>query len=455
MSAWELGGAALYQGDVLEVLAGMGDESVNCVVTSPPYWGLRDYGTGTWEGGDPECDHQVPKRPERTFADGRNVSGKSCTSCTSWTHRDCTTYKDTCGKCGARRVDRQLGLEPTVQEYVEKMVAVFREVRRVLRADGTCWVNMGDCYATGVGKVGDHPGGGSQGERWKSGYKGNHADDPKRAKVAAHIGPMTQPNRMPQPGLKPKDLVGLPWRVAFALQADGWWLRSDIIWHKPNPMPESVRDRPTRAHEYIFLLTKSAKYWYDNDAVKEPGALDTVPRYRRGRSDNHKWGDGGPLNQTIARTLAHMVSEAPEIDLLFGMDEEHGRDAHAPLNGTKRDKQRGHSRPHDGFNDRWDGMTKAEQCAGMRNLRDVWTHATCPYPGAHFATYPPELVLPCVLAGCPEGGVVLDPFAGTSATGEAALRCGRRYVGIELNPASIALSIERIGALAGQMELAR
>lgn len=199
----------ILQGDCLDRLRELPDESVHCCVTSPPYWGLRDYG------------------------------------------------------CAG-----QIGLEKTPQEYVAKMVEVFSEVRRVLRDDGTCWVNLGDCYATGAGRVGACPGGGERGAKW-AGYRGDRDKDPK----ATGIGPMTQPNRMPLPGLKPKDLVGIPWRVAFALQADGWYLRSDIIWHKPSPMPESVTDRPTKSHEYIFMLSKSERYAYDAEAIKEPGTL--------------------------------------------------------------------------------------------------------------------------------------------------------------------------------------
>ncbi|MCC6695000.1 MAG: site-specific DNA-methyltransferase, partial [Candidatus Hydrogenedentes bacterium] len=283
--------------DVVAGLATLEAESVNCVVTSPPYWGLRDYGTGTWEGGDAACDHQVPTLPSRNFLNGRGTGG----GCKSWTTRDCSTFLNICGKCGARRVDRQIGLESTVEEYVEKMVAVFREVRRVLRADGTCWVNMGDCYGAGTNNPTSF-----RRDRAQVCHRRGKDCDPKRGMAAAE-SPLHH-----AVGLKPKDLVGLPWRVAFALQADGWWLRSDIVWHKPNPMPESVTDRPTRAHEYLFLLTKSARYWYDADAIKEPASADTHARYARGRSDNHKWADGGPGNQTIAKTLEHMARKNGE-----------------------------------------------------------------------------------------------------------------------------------------------
>ena len=310
----------IYHGDVLACLAAMADESAQCVVTSPPYWGLRDYG----EAG-------------------------------------------------------QLGLEPTPQEYVAKMVEVFREVRRVLRADGVCWLNLGDSYATGAGKVGDCPGGGKQGEAWK-GYRGTRGGSEKHARGA--MGPMVQPNRMPIPGLKPKDLVGIPWRVAFALQDDGWWLRQDIIWHKPNPMPESVRDRCTKAHEYVFLLTKSARYWWDAGAMEEPSSGLTGGRF-----------GGGGLEVGRLRQDA------------------------------------GRKRPHDN---------------GTRNRRSVWTVATQPYSGAHFATFPPALIAPMILAGCPMGGVVLDPFHGAGTTALVCQQTGRRYVGCELNSDYIDMSLDRL-----------
>ena len=208
----------ILQGDALAVLRTLPAESVHCCVTSPPYFGLRDYG-----------------------------------------------------------VPGQIGLELSYPDYVARLLEVFREVRRVLRSDGTLWLNIGDSYATGAGKVGECPGGGKQGERWK-GYRGGHDASPKHADGA--IGPMTQANRLPQPGLKPKDLMMIPARVALALQADGWYLRSDIIWAKPNPMPESVTDRPTKAHEYLFLLSKSERYFYDYEAIKEP-AICGDPRSRR------------------------------------------------------------------------------------------------------------------------------------------------------------------------------
>jgi len=304
-------------GDALEVLRTIPDESVHCCVTSPPYWGLRDYG-----------------------------------------------------------VDGQLGLEATPEEYVARLVEVFREVRRVLRDDGTLWLNLGDSYATGAGKVGDCPSGGKQGARWRG----------EGSKHDYGIGPVSQPNRMPIRGLKPKDLVGIPWRVAFALQADGWYLRSDIIWAKTCCMPESVRDRPTKAHEYIFLLSKNKRYYYNCEAIKEP-AQDWGARDRKPGS--------------------------------------------AFVDGTT-----GRS-PQSGGND-------CDFAFSGRNKRSVWTVTPKPFPDAHFAVYPPDLIRPCILAGCPPGGTVLDPFFGAGTTGLVAKQEGRHYIGIELNPDYVTMAEERI-----------
>ena len=305
----------IITGDAREALATLPDESVHCCVTSPPYWGLRDYG----------CNGQI-------------------------------------------------GLESTPEEFVDRLVKVFREVRRVLRKDGTLWLNLGDCYATGGKSMGQCPGGGDQGERFLR---------------MGHVG--TQPNRMPLPGLKPKDMVGIPWRTAFALQADGWTLRSDVIWSKPNPMPESVKDRPTKAHEYLFLLSKSPRYFYDADAVREAG-------------------DPASANSSRPPTTGAALRES-----------QGGLTRTTPV-----------------------GRTCGLHSSGRRNRRSVWTIATQPFPGAHFAVMPPALVRPCVLAGCPVGGIVIDPFMGAGTVGVVAVETGRRYLGIELNPEYVEMARERI-----------
>jgi DNA modification methylase len=305
----------ILEGDCLTVLATMPDGSVDCVVTSPPYWGLRDYG-----------------------------------------------------------VNGQLGVETTSEEYVEHLVEVFREVRRVLERDGTLWLNLGDSYAND-GKWGGKTGG-------KQAYLPD--DDRKRTGRSKRVT-----------GLKPKDLVGIPWRVAFALQADGWWLRQDIIWAKPNPMPESVRDRCTKSHEYLFLMTKSARYFYDAGAIAEPTNT---------KDDSFRDRDVTKLNSTPGRTR---------------------------MGGLKTN----------GYD--------------FRNKRSVWTINTQAVSEAHFATFPEKLVEPCIRAGCRPGGIVLDPFCGSGTTGVVAFREGRDFVGIELNPAYCEMARKRIalGELAGKQEV--
>ena len=330
-------GVRIICADVLDGLRGLADESVQCVVTSPPYWGLRDYG----------------------------VAG-------------------------------QLGLEKTPEEYVARMVAVFAQVRRVLRKDGTLWLNMGDCYS------GAPPGNARpdhSGPRL-TGTRGEQAST--RARAVRALRDFGE-------DLKPKDLVGIPWRLAFALQADGWWLRSDIVWHKPNPMPESATDRPTKAHEYVFLMAKAERYYYDAGAIRTPfsaetkqQSFDTMDFQRR-----VKYANGAPS--------AH-----------------------------RNDKQRGHGRRHAGFDDRWDAMTKDEQTRNGANARSVWTIATQPYSEAHFATFPEELPRRCILAGCPAGGTVLDPFGGAGTTGLVAARLGRDAIVIELNPKYARMAAVRI-----------
>ncbi len=253
----------IHQGDCLAVLKTLDADSVDCVVTSPPYWGLRDYGTAQWEGGDAECDHKQPGTragvASTLRSDGRDHVGPY------EGERNLTVgfpYRHLCGKCGACRVDVQLGLEPTPEAYVARVVEIFREVWRVLRDDGTLWLNLGDSYAS-------HPAGNTKSRSERGNGKGLFRQGGDAQDHYFGNG-MKLPKSEDLPGLKPKDLVGIPWRVAFALQADGWYLRSDIIWHKPNPMPESVTDRPTKSHEYLFLLSKGPRYYWDAEAVREP-----------------------------------------------------------------------------------------------------------------------------------------------------------------------------------------
>ena len=299
-------------GDCIAGMKTLPEGCIHTCVTSPPYFGLRDYGGG----------------------------------------------------------DEEIGQEDTVDGYVQKMVEVFREVRRILRDDGTLWLNLGDSYMSAK-NCAPPP-------QTVGGQRGMPSD-------------FIPANRKDQKGLKTKDLIGIPWRVAFALQADGWYLRQDIIWNKPNPMPESVEDRCTKAHEYIFLLSKKSHYYYDHEAIKEPLAPSSVSR----------------LQQNI-------------------------------------DEQVGSARANGG--EKTNGNMKAvgDLSSGLKNKRSVWTVNAKGYKGAHFAVYPKELIAPCVLAGCPVGGMVFDPFTGSGTTAVVALNNGRNYVGTELNPEYVKIAEDRI-----------
>ena len=403
-----VGGAIIVEGDALEVLRALPDRSIHCCMTSPPYWGLRDYKIQpTIWGGDPACEHKFVDEIIATevgkgnWAQGTNGRGELQKGGVDAKREPIRSMavRGFC-HCGAWR--GTFGLEPTPALYVEHAVMIFREVRRVLRDDGTLFLNLGDSYATGAGKAAS-PSGGAQGERFlesgPSGYRSAHDLSPKHAMAQVPDGknpnamiPTYQPNRMPQAGLKPKDLVGIPWMVAFALRADGWYLRQDLIWAKPNPMPESVRDRCTKAHEYIFLLSKSERYYFDADSIAEPSTQDE-------RRETFRGG--------------------------------------AYCKGSTFDNSHG-GRANVVGNVRLQGPT--------RNKRSVWTVATQPFKGAHFATFPPKLIEPCILAGCPAGGVVLDPFAGAGTTGLVANRLQRRSVLIELNPQYVDIACARLKA---------
>ena len=305
-------------GDVFDKLAKLQDKSVNCVVTSPPYWALRNYGQ-----------------------------------------------------------DGQLGLELTPQEYVENMVNVFREIKRVLTDDGTFWLNIGDSYKP-AGK-------GSTKAGFNERYFGKKFQSDKQSATENHLD-----RSKFEADVKEKELVGIPWRLALALSADGWYLRQDIIWHKPNPMPESVRDRCTKAHEYLFLLTKQPKYYFNHEAMKEPAKWHGKDK----RSSNGRFEYDGKYKGEVGT----------------------GQRAFVQINET-------------------------------RNRRSVWSITTKPFKGAHFAVMPEALVEPCILAGCPENGVVLDPFFGSGTVGLVALRNNRKYIGIELNPDYAKLAQQRLSTI--------
>lgn len=443
---WEI-----REGDVLDRLRELSDESVHCVMTSPPYWGLRDYGTDKWAGGDPECQH--------VHAPGAATGNKGAVTTVPMRGRVCSL-------CGAVREDRQLGCEerldclgwatgnPCGECYICRMVAVFREVRRVLRKDGTCWVNMGDAYCSGTNAP-------------------RKATTTEGQDVPASWGDRCQSPRIAADGwLKPKDLCGAPWRLALAMQADGWWLRADCVWGKPNAMPSSVTDRPTTSHEYVFLFSRSSRYYYDDVAVREPSPPSTTTPGRNSRAN-------------VDRDREHATRQKRKPEQVGGTNGQAVRHANP---GTA-DRECGH------------------------NLRSVWWIATQPYRGAHFATFPEALVQIPILAGTSEYGccaecgapwervvekepvgdwnarreeraevghnsnagkkgedfyrdwtppqttgwqppcgcgaeavpcTVLDPFAGSGTTLAVAIRLGRSAIGVELNPEYVKQAHKRI-----------
>lgn len=412
----------ILTGDCRDVLRTMPDESVHCVVTSPPYFGLRDYGTATWVGGDPACSHVRLKRGASTI-DGGGYQSREI-------------YAVTCRQCGAQRIDRQIGLEETPTAFVAEMVAVFREVRRVLRKDGTLWLNLGDSYAGSWG---------AQAKRVTPGEisRNSVTNHPKRAQQTGSIR---------DAGLKAKDRMMIPARVALALQADGWWLRDEIVWHKPNPMPSSVTDRTTPSHEMVYMLSRSARYHYDCDAIKEPSV------------SGHPSGNGFARPQQIARggrgsteqwsPVRPQAARAREIAAEKGLTEAHI----AAIRAVGISDAGKAQVTQDGFgkNDpavmalaaeakaALGGYYREFLIAEMRTKRSVWTVPVMPFSEAHFATFPPDLIVDAIKAGCPAGGTVLDPFGGAGTTGLVADRLGRDAILIELNPAYATMARDRL-----------
>jgi DNA modification methylase len=404
-AAWEI-----KHGDVRAGLSSIAPGTVQTCITSPPYWGLRDYGTGTWEGG--ENDHAHDMVAHRNGRGGSGTPGKNTAGAFP-----SAVHAALCS-CGARRVDHQIGLEATVEEWIDTMVDVFRGVRDALRDDGTLWLNLGDAYASSAGDCSGEVGKKSNLE----GARQNQDETRKARAIIRNAAAHSSFHRDRQPkgdvqqkiaaGAKPKDLIGMPWRTALALRADGWFLRSDIIWSKPNPMPESVTDRPTKSHEYLFLLSKSSRYYYNADAVREP--LESGP------SDLYK-----------------MQSEADRYGGKTLTDDE---PLHAANGATHIGQKRGV------------GKKTVTGALMGRNRRSVWTVASDPFPGAHFATYPEKLIEPCILAGSRPDDLVLDPFTGSGTTGVVALRNGRRFVGCELSAAYVKMADRRIREQAGGLQ---
>jgi len=450
-------------GDVRSCLKQVEDGSVQCVITSPPYWGLRDYGTAKWEGGDPDCDHLGPPKATQAGFNERWYGKAPVASNKQGELR--IPYRGTCGKCGARRVDNQLGLEPTPEAYVADLVAVFREVKRVLREDGTVWLNLGDSYAgSGKGRMGD----------------GSHCEGGKQATDAGSCN--GELYRTDINACKPKDLVGIPWMVAFALRADGWWLRSEIIWAKPGPMPESVQDRPTRSHEQVFLLEKSGRplLWVHRDhAYHDAVYVEPEPDYRwtnvltteEVAVEPKDWAtamylDDHGKEQKLweRRNLWRSCEYYYDAEAIKELASPHS-DLSWPRNGASstlvvpghRTAQHGKIRTsvkRGGFNGKTSGLEGREAFRAiteMRNKRDVWTVATQPCAEAHFATFPAGLIDPMILAGSPEGGVVLDPFMGSGTTAIECVRLHRHYIGCELNPKYVKMAERRIRDMIGPL----
>ena len=333
----------ILQGDALEQLQTLPDNCIDCCVTSPPYYGLRDYG----------------------------IAG-------------------------------QIGLEERPEEYIDKLVSIFRELKRVLKPTGTFWLNVGDSYAGGQG-------------RWGGGVSNITT---KQSSNNGSLSQIPSTHKWEHETIKSKDLIGIPWMLAFALRSDGWYLRQDIVWAKTNAMPESVTDRCTKSHEYIFLLTKEPHYYFDHEAIQEPCVRDTGNADIKFGGNKYRYGKRGD------EKVSHIYS---------------GRTYHPKHKNLQYDGQT----PNTMHKRRAEGLPDIEYT--VRNKRDVWSLPVAQYKGAHFATFPEKLVAPCILAGCPVGGVVLDPFFGSGTVGKVAIQLNRQYLGVELNEKYIKLAQERLG----------
>jgi len=345
----------IYQGDCLSTLKTFDSESINCCVTSPPYWALRDYGTAKWEGGNPDCEHKVGRATRSGLTEFQKNNKGSFGD-------EAIKIGGLCPHCGAKRIDQQLGLESTFEEYINKLCNIFDEVKRVLKKDGTCYVNIGDTYSgSGVG----------QKDTGKASYEETNF---------RHVATKTE--------LPNKSLIMIPFRFAIEMVNRGWILRNTIIWHKPNCMPSSIKDRFTVDFEYVFFFVKNKKYWFEQQ-------LEEI-KYRSPR-----WGKN-----------------------------------------PKYDEAQGGLSKYDG-----------DEHLG-KNKRAVWTITTKPFKEAHFATYPPDLIEPMIKAGCPENGIVLDPFFGAGTTGLVAKKLDRNYVGIELNENYIEIAQNRINNFTKQLTMA-
>jgi site-specific DNA-methyltransferase (cytosine-N4-specific) len=396
-------GITLYTGDAADVLSALPDASADCVVTSPPYWGLRDYGTGAWTGGRPGCRHTTG-RGDNSPQTKQPVVGYP----TSAAHRGGNPVR--CGRCGAVREDRQYGLEPTPQAYIDNLRAVFAHLSRVLAPDGTVWLNLGDSYSSAPPGRTTHP---------------MRASTLAGRAAAATLRSSVQHAKVDATRIIPaKNLLGMPWRVAFALQADGWILRNAIIWEKKNSMPESVRDRLSTRYELLFLLARETRYYFDLDPIREPLSRPESLDERIVFGGSNKGRHAG-VDATRRRRGASVYGAGKYADVTPFPG--------GPPGEAMRPTGRGHTAAH----------------PRGRNPGDVWTISTRPLREAHFAAFPVDLPRRCIAAGCRPGGTVLDPFSGAATTGLAAQELGRAYVGIDLNPAFHDIGLTRLGLRPG------